>query len=509
MKELETVTKLAHLNNERSAHAARAYPGVYAKIRERNGVEAPERQRMRLSTTGWREKAEERRKSHRLLANSIGDTHRGSRGPMTRDFRAANRHNFTAIRSPSRFESFVIRVNIALLRLSGVVSYENGSIRRSSSQNILGAIAYGCLFAYAGLYTYEFALRTVYLETWMESFAMILSLVGGQARFTIVLLFRSRFQRLLIICEELWAALNATEKKHVCDYVKTTRHLTYYYLFGCAFTIFFYAVASLFMGQHDDSSNATMRTLPYACPVEVHRSPYYEIMYIVQLCSMINVGLTCAGADTVGPVLVLTVCGHFKVLNTRILHLSDRDRVYSEKSCSTATHESHKITRENDIPKNRAKFNLKACVCYHQTMLDTKSVILHLFVGQLVMASGRSPYETRKPNRYCPNYTHSYCRCGSTKRKPVLCTSCTCQTSGRPCTELCRCDHNRCTNYEKKSDHINKVKEEMSIISNQKNKQEDIIEHMLNEIAQNNERIKKLEEKIKDNDVHGVMPGLR
>ncbi|XP_071558627.1 odorant receptor 49b [Temnothorax nylanderi] len=282
----------------------------------------------------------------------------------------------------------VIRVNIALLRLSGVVSYKNGSIRRSSSQNILGAIAYGCLFAYAGLYTYEFALRTVYLETWMESFAMILSLVGGQARFTIVLLFRSRFQRLLIICEELWAALNATERKHVRDYVKTTRHLTYYYLFGCAFTIFFYAVASLFMGQHDDSSNATMRTLPYACPVEVHRSPYYEIMYIVQLCSMINVGLTCAGADTVGPVLVLTVCGHFKVLNTRILHLSDRDRVYSEGSCSTATHESHKITRENDIPKNRAKFNLKACVCYHQTMLElckeVENLTNSIFLTQLV-----------------------------------------------------------------------------------------------------------------------------
>ncbi|XP_018363285.1 PREDICTED: odorant receptor 49b-like [Trachymyrmex cornetzi] len=281
----------------------------------------------------------------------------------------------------------VIRVNIALLRLSGVVSYENGSIHQSSSQNILRAIAYGCLFAYAGLYTYEFVLHTVYLDTWMESFAMILSLVGGQARFTILLLFRSRFQRLLAICEELWTTLNATEKKHVRDYVKPTRHLTYYYLFSCAFTIFFYALANLFMGQYDEALNATIRTLPYVCPVEVHRSPYYEIMYIAQLCSMIHVGLTCAGADTVGPVLVLTICGHFKVLNTRILHLNDPNRVRSEGSCS-ASMESLEIIRERNDTKNHAKSNLEACVYYHQTMFklckEVENLTTSIFLTQLL-----------------------------------------------------------------------------------------------------------------------------
>ncbi|XP_018356899.1 PREDICTED: odorant receptor 49b-like [Trachymyrmex septentrionalis] len=275
----------------------------------------------------------------------------------------------------------VIRVNIALLRLSGVVSYENGSIHQSSSQNILRAIAYGCLFVYAGLYTYEFLLHTVYLDTWMESFAMILSLVGGQARFTILLLFRSRFQRLLAICEELWTTLNATEKKHVRDYVKTTRHLTYYYLFSCAFTIFFYALANLFMGQYDDALNATIRTLPYICPVEVHRSPYYEIMYIAQLCSMIHVGLTCAGTDTVGPVLVLTICGHFKVLNTRILHLNDPNRVrVSKGSCSTSM-ESLEIMREKNDTKNHVKSNLEACVYYHQTMFELCKEVENLTTG--------------------------------------------------------------------------------------------------------------------------------
>ncbi|KAG5320180.1 OR49B protein, partial [Pseudoatta argentina] len=281
----------------------------------------------------------------------------------------------------------VIRVNIALLRLYGVVSYKNGSIHQSSLQNILRTIAYGCLFAYAGLYTYEFVLHTVCLDTWMESFAMILSLVGGQVRFTILLLFRSRFQRLLAICEELWATLNATEKKHVRDYVKTTRHLTYYYLFSCAFTIFFYALANLFMRQYDDALNATIRTLPYICPVEVHRSPYYEVMYIAQLCSMIHVGLTCAGADTVGPVLVLTICGHFKVLNTRILQLNDPDRVRSKGSCS-ASMKSLEIMRERNDTKNHVKSNLEACVYYHQTMFElckeVENLTTSIFLTQLL-----------------------------------------------------------------------------------------------------------------------------
>ncbi|KAL6263666.1 hypothetical protein P5V15_003757 [Pogonomyrmex californicus] len=300
----------------------------------------------------------------------------------------------------SNHDSFasVIRVNVALLRLSGIVSYKNGSIQledRSNSRNVLSAIAYGCLFAYAGLYTYEFALRTVHLDTWMESFAMILSLVGGQARFTILLLFRSRFQRLLMICEKLWSALNVAERKYVCDYVKMTRHLTYYYLFGCAFTIFFYAVASLFMGHHDDSSNATVRTLPYACPVAVDRTPYYEIMYIAQLFSMTNVGLTCAAADTVGPVLILTVCGHFKVLNTRLLHLRDRDRVYSqvsEESQPTPTEslEMTMLEEKRNVAKNLnlIKSDLEACVYYHQTMLElckeVERLTTSIFLTQLL-----------------------------------------------------------------------------------------------------------------------------
>ncbi|XP_020293473.1 odorant receptor 49b-like [Pseudomyrmex gracilis] len=271
----------------------------------------------------------------------------------------------------SKNKSFasVIRVNIALLRFSGVVSHGN----RSSLQNVLGALAYGCLFAYSILYTYEFALYTIHLDVWMESFAMILSLIGGQARFTLVLLFRNRFQRLLMICEELWATLNATEKRCVRECIKATKRLTYYYLFGCAFTIFFYAVASLFMGQHDDSSNSSTRNLPYACPVEVHRTPYYEVMYVMQLCSMINVGLTCVGADTIGPVLILTVCGHFKVLNSRILSLSDRPISLGSRPAGTSF--------ETTFEENNVRCDLEAYMRYHQVILEFCKEVEKLTTG--------------------------------------------------------------------------------------------------------------------------------
>lgn len=270
----------------------------------------------------------------------------------------------------------VIRVNVALLQLSGVVPCEDSgkNVRRSRNlQNVLSAFAYSCLLAYSVLYTREFVLYTVHLDTWMESFAMILSIVGGQVRFTILLLSRDRFHRLFKVSEELWLTLSVAEKRCVRDCVRTTERLTYYYLFGCAFTIFFYAVASLFIGQGDDSANATAtRTLPYACPIEVHRTPYYEIIYAMQLCSMTNVGLTCVAADTIGPVLILAVSGHFKVLNSRIQRLCDRDEPEgTEKSCQADTM-FLEVTRElKGAPRsNRAMLDLEACVRYHQIVLE-------------------------------------------------------------------------------------------------------------------------------------------
>ncbi|XP_032672671.1 odorant receptor 49b-like [Odontomachus brunneus] len=282
----------------------------------------------------------------------------------------------------------VIRVNMALLRFSGVVPCEGDAKnvqRLRNLQNVLSVVAYSCILTYSVVYTLEFILYTVHLDTWMESFAMILSIVGGQMRFTILLLFRSRFHRLLNLSEELWLTLSASEQRCVRDRVRATRRLTYYYLFGCAFTIFFYAVASLFIGQHSDSANITViRTLPYACPFEVHRTPYYEIMYAMQLCSMTNVGLTCAAADTIGPVLVLTMSGHFKVLNSRIQRLCESDPAVcklqrTEKACQ-AGRGFLEVTNEEEgaLRSNRTVIDLEACVRYHQTMFE-----FHREVGKL------------------------------------------------------------------------------------------------------------------------------
>ncbi|XP_014481876.1 PREDICTED: putative odorant receptor 85d [Dinoponera quadriceps] len=289
-------------------------------------------------------------------------------------------------------ESFasVIHVNVALLRLSGVVSCGGKAtdVRRARIlQTVLGTVAYGCLLTYSLLYTREFILYTVHLGTWMESLAMILSVMGGQARFTIILLSQRRFRRLLTVCEELWLTLSAREKGRVRDCMKGTRRLTYYYVFGCVFTIFFYAVANLFMkSRHDDSPANISRSLPYVCPIDVHRTPYYEITYAMQLCSMTNVGLTCAATDTIGPVLILTVSGHFKVLNSRIQRICERTCDKEGKSREDAT-----VFLEDTSRSDHAMLDLKACVRYHQTILafckEVEKLTTGIFLSQLLTST--------------------------------------------------------------------------------------------------------------------------
>lgn len=284
------------------------------------------------------------------------------------DFQSLSRDKGRKMASDKSFAS-VIRVNIALLQLSGVVPCRGGikDIYRGL-QNVLSVVGYCCILSYSTLYTFEFILYTVHFDTWMESFAMILSIVGGQVRFTILLLFQSRFRRLLKLCEDLWATLSAIERKCVCDYVKATKRLTYFYLFSCAFTIFFYGLASLFVEQDGESTNVTViRTLPYVSPIVIQQSPYYEIMYVMQICSMTNVGLVCAAADTVGPVLVLTVSGHFRILNSRIQRLCDSKEM--KKSADVMFFE---VTNEQKGSSriNRAMVDLKACIRYHQIVLE-------------------------------------------------------------------------------------------------------------------------------------------
>lgn len=228
--------------------------------------------------------------------------------------------------SVSTFGSNVIAVNIFLLKLCGVLPFKTTFIINLDWTNLLALISFLSLTTYSVSYTYEFVVHMSHADTALEFFSMIISLIGGQARYVILFIKRYKFRNMLKICERLWTSLDNKEKSCVRIYTNKTKRLTYYYLFGCAFTIFFYAIASLFVSSSTNDTNGnetSIRNLPYAFIFDIHDSPYFEIAYVYQLSTMINVGLTCVGADTVGPVMILIACGHLKVIQNKMSALME------------------------------------------------------------------------------------------------------------------------------------------------------------------------------------------
>lgn len=262
----------------------------------------------------------------------------------------------------SSFGENAIAVNIFLLKLCGILPFKTTFIIDLDWTNLLAVISFISLSTYSVSYSYEFIVHMSHADTALEFFSMIISLVGGQARYVILFLKRKKFRNMLKLCERLWTSLDGDERSLVIVYTNKTKRLTYYYLFVCAFTIFFYAIASLFVSTAIDNTNGTsIRNLPYAFIVDIHESPYFETAYAYQLITMINVGLTCVGADTVGPVMILIACGHLKVIQNKMSSLLDETKSIENE-----------YDRDNDesyyFREVRIKFD--GYVNYHGTVLE-------------------------------------------------------------------------------------------------------------------------------------------
>ncbi|XP_043681918.1 uncharacterized protein LOC122635601 [Vespula pensylvanica] len=278
--------------------------------------------------------------------------------------------------SVSTFGSNVIAVNIFLLKLSGVLPFKTTFIINLDWTNLLALISFLSLTTYSVSYTYEFVVHMSHADTALEFFSMIISLIGGQARYVILFIKRYKFRNMLKICERLWTSLDNKEKSCVRIYTNKTKRLTYYYLFGCAFTIFFYAIASLFVSSSTNDANGnetSIRNLPYAFIFDIHDSPYFEIAYVYQLSTMINVGLTCVGADTVGPVMILIACGHLKVIQNKMSALMEDAKSNDD---------------EDSYIFQDVKIKLDGYVNYHCTVLefckDVEELANVIFLTQLI-----------------------------------------------------------------------------------------------------------------------------
>lgn len=297
-----------------------------------------------------------------------------------------------------------IDLNLFLLKLCGIVSCGDGFANR----NILAWLAFSCLTIYSISYVHEFITNTTNLTTALESVAMIISIVGGHARYTILLWFRDICQTMLNVCEIFWSNLKPHEKKIVQSYTRKTTRLTRWYLASCVLTIAFYAFLVLFGSLFDQSKDfehimrndsglvpseaenvilesTNKRHLPYAFFLDVQKTPWYEIVYALQLISMFNVGFTCVGVDTVGALFILITCGYFDTIQSRIENLHSFDTSLSS-SLSLLNILSRKITtaKMSDIKTETSNSvqmkNLRICVIHHQLLLKWVRFICSIYL---------------------------------------------------------------------------------------------------------------------------------
>lgn len=304
-----------------------------------------------------------------------------------------------------------IDLNLFLLKLCGIVPCGDGFAR-----NILAWLAFSCLTIYSISYVHEFITNTTNLTTALESVAMIISIVGGHARYTILLWFRDICQTMLNVCEIFWSNLKPHEKKIVQSYTRKTTRLTRWYLASCVLTIAFYAFLVLFGSLFDQSKDfehmrndsslvpseagnilesTSKRHLPYAFFLDVQKTPWYEIVYAVQLIGMFNVGFTCVGVDTVGALFILIICGYFDTIQSRIENLHSFDTSLSSsllnilsRKITTAKMSDIKTEASNSVQMR----NLRMCVIHHQLLLKFCEDIEHLTSGMFFIQVIASTY---------------------------------------------------------------------------------------------------------------------
>lgn len=212
--------------------------------------------------------------------------------------------------------------------MCGIIKFESKSL-----SDALALFSFLCLTLYSITYTFIFFLFISNLEAATAYLSLVMSFIGGQSRFSILLWSRTRISTMLEKCEHLWSNLTDPEKQKIHFFLDKSARITYVYLNLCAFTIGSYGVSFFLTSQGLDENNQTLpRKLPYAFLVEVTRTPYYEMTYVLQIVSMVNVGFTCVACDTSGMFLVMIACGHLAVIQQRFVQFKVPEMKNLEKS---------------------------------------------------------------------------------------------------------------------------------------------------------------------------------
>ena len=83
--------------------------------------------------------------------------------------------------------------------------------------------------------------------------------------------------------------------------------------------------------------------------MDVEETPWYEILFAIQLLSMLSLCISLVGLNTSGPYFIMVACGYLKTLGRRLEEL-------------------------NNVEAYQSQWNLEqeitSCIIYHQQLLE-------------------------------------------------------------------------------------------------------------------------------------------
>ena len=83
--------------------------------------------------------------------------------------------------------------------------------------------------------------------------------------------------------------------------------------------------------------------------MDVEKTPWYEILYVMQSVTMISISMYSVGMDTTGPSLIMAACGYLRSLTCRLEQLGN--------------------VKSHQGPMDLSK-QITSCVIYHQKVLE-------------------------------------------------------------------------------------------------------------------------------------------
>ncbi|XP_043793995.1 odorant receptor 13a-like [Apis laboriosa] len=184
-----------------------------------------------------------------------------------------------------------------------------------------------------------------------------ITMIMGLAKICIILMYKKKFLNLIVYMQQNFWNLNYDyrEKKILDDCRKTCT-----FFISSVTTMAICAMICYLMIPFivQNGKNESERMLPFNMWINlpVSKTPYYEIIFLIQAMCVYYVGISTFCFDNIFCIMAIHLAGQFRILRYRFTKLCD---IEYENSQSILSKQMHKFYEK-----------FKKCVQHHQTLID-------------------------------------------------------------------------------------------------------------------------------------------